>query len=120
MMLNLDKNCNTAFHEIGITVFHKRAPLSFYHRRTGNFSPGRGGDGYPFAKTFSQVTKIFTKQLKRNDGHTMHYISMVRSVSFSDSELAYPLALLISAMILTPLLPHGAAELSFQSAQLTK
>lgn len=84
MMLNLDKNCNTAFHEIGITVFHKRAPLSFYHRRTCNFSPERGGDGYPFAKTFSQVTKIFTKQLKRNDGHTMHYISMVRSVSFSD------------------------------------
>ena len=84
MMLNLDENCNTAFHEIGITVFHKRAPLSLYHRRTGNFSPGRGGDGYLFAETFSQVTKIFTKQLKRNDGHTMHYISMVSSVSFSD------------------------------------
>ena len=39
------------------------------HRRTGNFLPG-GAVNY-LRKKFSQVAQIFTKQYKRNEGHTM-------------------------------------------------
>ena len=40
------------------------------HRRTGNFLPGGGAVNH-LPKKFLQVTQIFTKQLKRNEGHTM-------------------------------------------------
>ena len=36
------------------------------------------------------------------------------------TELAYSLSVLISAMLLTPLLLHGSAEVNFQSAQPAK
>ena len=41
------------------------------HRRTGNFRPGGGGAVNHLPKKFLQVTQIFTKQSKRNEGHTM-------------------------------------------------
>ena len=41
----------------------------FVHRRTGNFLPGGAVNYLP--KKFSQVVQIFTKQQKRNEGHTM-------------------------------------------------
>ena len=39
------------------------------------FRAGGGGGGAVnhLSKKFSQVAKIFTKQSKRNEGHTMHY-----------------------------------------------
>ena len=39
------------------------------HRRTGNFRPGGAVNHLP--KKFLQVAQIFTKQSKRNEGHTM-------------------------------------------------
>ena len=41
------------------------------HRRTGNFLPGGGGVGAVnhLPKKFSQVSQIFTKESKRNEGH---------------------------------------------------
>ena len=41
------------------------------HRRTGNFLPGGGGGVNHLPKKFLQVAQIFTKQSKRNEGHTM-------------------------------------------------
>ena len=43
------------------------------HRRTGNFRPGGGGGRAVnhLPKKFLQVAQIFTKQSKRNEGHTM-------------------------------------------------
>ena len=41
------------------------------HRRTGNFLPGGPGGGVNYLpKKGSQVTPIFTKQSKRNEGYT--------------------------------------------------
>ena len=46
---------------------------NYTHRRTGNFLPkGGGGVVKHLPKEFSQVAQIFTKQSKRNEGHTMH------------------------------------------------
>ena len=42
------------------------------HRRTGNFFARGGGAVNHLPKKFSQVAQIFTKQSKRNEGHTMH------------------------------------------------
>ena len=39
------------------------------HRRTGNFRPRGAVDHLP--KKFLQIAQIFTKQSKRNKGHTM-------------------------------------------------
>ena len=39
------------------------------HRRTGSFRPGGAVDHLP--KKFLQIAQIFTKQSKRNKGHTM-------------------------------------------------
>ena len=40
------------------------------HRRTGNFLPGGGvGAVNHLPKKFSQVSQIFTKESKRNEGH---------------------------------------------------
>ena len=45
---------------------------------------------------------------------------MIRSMSLLTTELAYALSMLISAMKITnTLLPHGVAQVSFQSAQRT-
>ena len=40
------------------------------HRRMGNFLPGGAVNHLP--KKFLQVAQIFTKQFKRNEGHTMY------------------------------------------------
>ena len=50
--------------ELFAETFH--APL---HGRTGNFRPGGAVNHLP--KKFMQVAQIFTKQSKRNEGHTM-------------------------------------------------
>ena len=49
---------------------HQSLHLSYEnHRRTGNFRPGGAVDHLP--KKFLQIAQIFTKQSKRNKGHTM-------------------------------------------------
>ena len=40
---------------------------SHLHRRAGNFLPGWAVNHLP--KKFSQVSQIFTKESKRNEGH---------------------------------------------------
>ena len=53
--------------------YHKSAITDHVcqHRRTGNFLPGGGAVNH-LPKKLSQVAQIFTKQSKRNEGHTMH------------------------------------------------
>ena len=51
-----------------IFIFLKKEHL---HRHAGKFLPG-GGCSEQFVQKFSPVVQIFTKQSKRNQGHTMH------------------------------------------------
>ena len=45
---------------------------------------------------------------------------MIRSMSLLTTELVYTLSMLISAISTDTLLPHGAAEVSFQYVQRTE
>ena len=65
---------------------------SVIHRRTGNFRPGGAVNHLP--KKFLQVAQIFTKQSKRNKGHTMqqhrpYWHTKVPQYSFSGSIYTY-------------------------------
>ena len=64
---------NFVYLKWGMTKWISRGSLPFKgrytHRRTGNFRPGGAVNDLP--KKFFQVAQIFTKQSRRNKGHTM-------------------------------------------------
>ena len=63
--LQLYSRClNVVTHASGISI-----QWVWKHRRTPNFRPGGAVNHLP--KKFMQVAQIFTKQSKRNEGHTM-------------------------------------------------
>ena len=65
----LNRGFSLVIHWIVIYLFPTFEQPRQKHRRTGNFRPGGAVNHLP--KKFMQVAQIFTKQSKRNEGHTM-------------------------------------------------
>ena len=69
--LNITKKFNGSYLVLSAMWAESRniTNSAFSHRRTGNFLPEGAVNHLP--KKFSQVAKIFKKQSKTNEGHTM-------------------------------------------------
>ena len=94
------------------------------------------GGSKSFARKFSQIAQIFTKQSNRNEGHTYMNLSyeLIKHVKSAISTTIYiydTISVIVDyrvgifpfgvkkCNVTDTLLPHGAEEVSFQSAQLT-